>query len=117
MLETSYDAGIRSLIFTMKNHLNVSEAKISEFISDLTKGKLKLSHGMINSINKEFAAKTETERKEIFDKLVKSGVLYTDFTNVRRNGKLKNVLVVTDKEDVLYFSVIQRGMRLSRVLH
>ena len=103
VLETNYDAGIRSLIFTMKNHLNVSEAKISEFISDITKGMLKPSRGMINSINKEFAAKTETERKETFDKLVKSGVLYTDFTNVRQNGKLKNVLVVTDKEDVLYF--------------
>lgn len=102
ILETTYDESIRSLIFVMKNHLNVSEAKISEFISDFTDGVLKPSRGMINGLNKEFALKTEEERKSIFDKLVKASVLYTDFTNVRHNGKLKNVLIITDKGDVLY---------------
>lgn len=103
ILDSTYDESIRSLIFMMKNHLNVAEAKIREFISDFTNGMLHPSRGMINSINREFSAKTEEERKAIFAKLATANVLYTDFTNVRHNGKLKNVLVVTDKEDVLYY--------------
>ena len=101
-LDVTYDDGIRAVIFLLKNHANVSEGKISELFNMLTKGKLKISTGMINGINKEFSKKSESEQKEIFEKLMKAPVMHTDMTNVRKNGKLKNIIVCTDKENVYY---------------
>ena len=101
-LEVNYDESIRGFIFLLKNHLNVSDDKISEFLKELTDGELNVSHGMINNITKEFSQKTEPERAEIFAKLMTADVMYTDMTATRHNGKLKNVVVCSDKENVFY---------------
>jgi hypothetical protein len=101
-LEVNYDDSIKALVFLLKNHLNVSEEKIGEFILEITDGEVSVSRGMINGINSEFSGKTEGERKDIFASLSSSPVMYTDMTGARMNGKLKNVVVCSNKKDVLY---------------
>ncbi|MCD8154950.1 MAG: transposase [Clostridiales bacterium] len=102
-LDVNYDKSVKALIFLMKNHLNVTEAKISEFLSEMTGGGIQVSRGMINNINREFSEKSEKEREEIFSGLVVSDVLYSDMTGARMNGDLKNIVVCTDGTDILYF--------------
>ena len=101
-LEVNYDDSIKALVFFLKNHLNVSEEKIGEFILEITDGEVSVSRGMINGINSEFSGKTEGERKDIFASLSSSPVMYTDMTGARMNGKLKNVVVCSNKKDVFY---------------
>ena len=101
-LEVNYDETIKGLIFLMRNYLNVSIDKTADFLREMTDGKLNICHGKICGINEEFARKTEPEQKEIFARVCNSKVVYTDMTNVRHNGKLKNVVVCSNKTDVFY---------------
>ena len=107
--EVNYDESVKALIFLMKNHLNVSEEKIREFISMLTDGEIAPSRGMINQINGELANKTQQERAEMFAQLMSGDVLYTDMTGARMNGSLKNVVICTNKEDLMYFFRDHKG--------
>lgn len=108
-LEVNYDESVKAFIFLMKNHLNVSEAKISEFLCEMTGGEIKASRGMINHMNKEFAQKSEQEQKEIFATLVTSEVMHTDLTTARLNGILKNIVVCTNGTETLYFYRDKKG--------
>ena len=101
-LEVNYDESIKTLIFMLKNNLNVSEEKIQEFLRMITNNELSVSRGMINGINREFSEKTKEEREGIFSRLVASPVMHTDMTGARMNGKLKNVVVCSNKKDVYY---------------
>ncbi len=102
VLDVNYDESIKAFVFLLRNHLNVSIDKTGEFIREMTDGKVSISHGMICGINKEFSEKTREELLEIFARLAASEVVYTDMTNVRHNGKLKNVVVCSNKEEVFY---------------
>lgn len=110
-LEMNYGESVKAFIFLMKNHLNVSEKKISEFLREVSGGKLCVSQGMVNGLNREFAVKTREERETIFRKLAAGNVLHTDMTGARMNGKLKNIVVYTDGEDTLYFFRDTKGDR------
>lgn len=101
-LKVNYDDSIKSLIFLLRNHANVSVENTRELLEMLTEGKLQVSHGMVCGINKEYAGKTEAELNEIFSRLTSAKVMYTDMTTVRHNGKLKNVVICTDKENTFY---------------
>lgn len=102
-LEVNYDESIKAMAFLMKNRLNVSEENIREFLYELSGGKLQISRGMVNGLTREFAGKTEAERKAEFKRLATGHVLYTDMTGARRNGKLKNIVVCTNGMDTMYF--------------
>lgn len=108
-LEVNYDESVKAFIFLMKNHLNVSEAKISEFLREMTGGEINVSRGMINHMNKEFSQKSEQEQKEIFATLVTSDVMHTDLTTARLDGKLKNIVVCTNGTETLYFYRDKKG--------
>lgn len=102
-LDVNYDSSVKALVFLMKNHLNVPENKIREFFYEMTDGEICLSRGLINGMNREFSEKTEKERNDIFARLATSEVLSVDMTGARRNGKMKNIVVCTNGEDLLYF--------------
>ena len=107
--DVNYDESVKTLIFLMKNHLNVSEEKIQGFFSMITDGKIAPSRGMINRINGELAVRTLQEQKEMFMRLMSSDVLYTDMTGARMNGSLKNVVICTNHDDTMYFFRDNKG--------
>lgn len=110
-LEVNYDESIKALIFLMKNHLNVSEAKISEFLSEMTGGEIQVSRGMINHINREFSGKSEEEQEKAFSTLAVSEVMYTDLTTARMNGELRYIVVCTNGTETAYFYRDHKGDR------
>ena len=101
-LDVNYDDSVKALIFLLRNHLNVSIDKTREFLKEMTDGVLSVSHGKISGINEEFARKTEEEQKSIFANLASAKVMHTDMTCVRHNGKIKNVVICSDKLNVYY---------------
>ena len=61
--DVNYDGSIRAFLFLLNNDCCTSIDKSRAFLSDLTGGKLNISKGMISRLNREFALKTEAERR------------------------------------------------------
>ena len=80
------------------------------FLSDLTGGKLNISKGMISRLNREFALKTEPERRSAYADMLLSPVMHTDCTNAREDGKSCQVYVcATPDGKALYFAREKKG--------
>lgn len=63
--EVNYDGTVKALAFLLSNECNVSHGKIRKLISELTKGEIELSDGMINGLTREFSEKTAEEKKRL----------------------------------------------------
>ena len=107
--DVTYGGSVKSLAFLLNNYCNVSICKVSELISELTGGKVKLSTGMICGLSKEFSRKTETERKKAFADMLLAPVMNIDLTTARVNGESTNVVVCATPENVLYFPREHKG--------
>ena len=108
--DVNYGGKLRAFLFLLNNDCCTSIDKSRRFLSDLTGGKVNISKGMINSLCKSFAEKTESERKEIFQDMLLSPVMHTDCTNARINGESSYVFVcAVPGGDVLYFARDKKG--------
>lgn len=108
--DVNYDGSIKAFLFLLNNDCCTSIDKSRKFLSDLTGGKLNISKGMINKLSKEFALKSEQERKEIFADMLLSPVMHTDCTNAKVNGKSAYVFIcATPDGKALYFAREKKG--------
>lgn len=108
--DVNYGGKLRAFLFLLNNDCCTSIDKSRRFLSDLTGGKVNISKGMINSLCKSFAEKTEAERKEIFQDMLLSPVMHTDCTNARVNGENSYVFVCAVPDgSVLYFARTKKG--------
>jgi hypothetical protein len=107
--EVTYGADVKALAFLLNNHCNVSIDKTRGLPAELTGGALEISRGTVNGLCKEFAAKTQDERKKAWTGLLTSPSMHTDCTGVRVNGKNMNVFVCASKDNVLFFAREHKG--------
>ena len=108
--DVNYGGSIRAFLFLLNNECCTSIDKSRKFLRDLTGGKLDISKGMISSLCREFAMKTEQERKELFADMLLSPVMHTDCTNARVNGKPGYVFVcATPDGKAMFFSRDKKG--------
>ena len=108
--DVNYDGSIRAFLFLLNNDCCTSIDKSRAFLSDLTGGKLNISKGMISRLNREFALKTEPERRSAYADMLLSPVMHTDCTNARENGKSCQVYVcATPDGKALYFAREKKG--------
>jgi hypothetical protein len=107
--DVNYDGSVKAFAFLLNSRCNVSIVNTSDFLSELTGGKLKISTGMICGLTKEFSLKSETEQKEAFADLLLSPVMCTDMATVRVNGKNVNVALCTAGATAMYFAREHKG--------
>ena len=108
--DVNYDGSIRAFLFLLNNDCCTSIDKSRKFLSDLTGGKLNISKGMVSKLSKEFALKTEPERRSAYADMLLSPVMHTDCTNARENGKNCQVYVCATLDGkALYFAREQKG--------
>jgi len=107
--EVNYDGSVKGMSLLLNNYYNVAIDKVRDFMSDITNGELRLSHGMICNLSRQFSLATEGDRKRIFGDLLQSEVMNVDFTGARVNGKKRNVLVCSDGVNVLYLARMNKG--------
>ena len=107
--EVNYDGSVKGMALLLNNYYNVAIDKTRDFMSDITNGVLRLSHGMICNLSKQFSIKTEGDRKRIFGNLLQSEVMNVDLTSARVSGKKRNVLVCSDGTNVLYLAMMSKG--------
>ena len=87
MNDVNYGGSVKAFLFLLNNDCCTSIDKSRKFLSDLTGGKLNISKGMISSLCREFAGKSEQERKKAFADMLLSPVMHIDCTNAKVNGK------------------------------
>ena len=108
--DVNYDGSIRAFLFLLNNDCCASIDKSRKFLSDLTGGKLNISKGMISRLSREFALKTEPERRAAYADMLFSPVMHTDCTNARENGKGCYVYIcATPDGKALYFARAKKG--------
>lgn len=108
--DVNYGGSIKAFLFLLNNGCCTSIDKSRKFLSDLTDGRLNISKGMVNKLSREFAEKTEQERKTMFADLLLSPVLHMDCTNAKENGKQVNVFVcATPDGKAMYFARRKKG--------
>ena len=108
--DVNYGGSIKAFLFLLNNDCCTSIDKSRKFLSDLTDGKLNISKGMINKLSREFAKKTERERKNLFSDLLLSPVMHTDCTNAKENGKNAYVYVCALPDGrAMYFARKKKG--------
>ncbi|HHV11102.1 MAG TPA: transposase [Clostridiales bacterium] len=108
--DVNYDGSIKAFLFLLNNDCCTSIDKSRIFLSELTGGKLNISKGMINKLGKEFARKSEQDRKEMFMDMLLSPVMHTDCTNAKVNGKSAYIFVcATPDGKAMYFAREKKG--------
>lgn len=108
--DVNYDGSIKAFLFLLNNECCASIDKSRKFLSDLTGGRLNISRGMINTLSKEFAEKSEAERKALFADMLRSPIMHTDCTNAKVNGKSAYVFIcATPDGKALYFAREKKG--------
>ena len=108
--DVNYGGSIRAFLFLLNNECCTSIDKSRKFLLDLTGGKLNISKGMVSSLCREFAMKTEQERKNLFADMLLSPVMHTDCTNAKVNGKPAYVFVCTTPDGkTMYFARDKKG--------
>jgi len=100
--EVNYGEGIKALCCLLPAYCNVSVRKTAELVRSLTGGRLNISTGMIAGRPGELKNKTEEDRKEIINRLMRSPSLHSDATGIRINGKKWNIYVTAGDGDVIY---------------
>lgn len=108
--DVNYGGSIKAFLFLLNNDCCTSIDKSRKFLSDLTDGKLNISKGMINKLSREFAQKTEQERKRLFSDILLSPVMHTDCTSAKENGKNVYVYVCAPPDGTaMYFAREKKG--------
>jgi len=107
--EVEYDASVCALIALLHSHGNMSYDKISEILSDLTDGQLSPSKGMMADLEKKFSEKTETDRQQIFNRMIVYPYMHIDGTAVRVNGRNGQVLIQTSPAGTLLYHTGVKG--------
>lgn len=108
--DVNYDGSIKAFLFLLNNECCTSIDKSRRFLSDLTGGQLNISKGMINKLSKEFAEKSEQERKTMFTDMLLSPIMHTDCTNAKVNGKSAYVFIcATPDGKAIYFARNKKG--------
>jgi hypothetical protein len=104
-----YGGSVKALAFLLNNYCNVSIDKTRGLLSELTGGALEISKGMVGGLCREFAAKTEGERRKSFTELLASPSMHTDCTSVKVNGKNAHVFVCASGDVALFFAREHKG--------
>lgn len=108
--DVNYDGSIKAFLFLLNNECCTSIDKSRKFLSDLTGRQLNISKGMINKLSKEFAKKSEQERKTMFADMLLSPIMHTDCTNAKVNGKSAYVFIcATPDGKAMYFAREKKG--------
>ena len=107
----NYGPGVKATAFLLNSLCNVSLDKVSEFMKELSDGKLRLSKGMINHLTQVFSEKTKDEREALFHRMQMSPTMHSDATVGRVNGKNNAVIVCTTPSEVLYFARDSKGIQ------
>ena len=105
----NYGNHLKTIVAMLNTRMNMPCGKIVETVSALTDGAIHMSGGTVVNIVGETAAMMQEYIRAIREMLLKSGVLLTDETGYRVNGKLKWFQIFSTPRLTLYSANAQRS--------
>ena len=113
--DVNFSGRLKALAFLLVNRYNVSIGRTRAFLKEISGGKLDISTGCICNLSKQFSAKTDAERKEIFKQIAAAEVAHADFTFARMCGKLGTILITAvPGGPVLFLARGKKGLEAIR---
>ena len=101
-LEVNYDESVEAFAMYLHSVANVPYNKVQEILREETDGLLNVSVGKLANMEKKFQSMTDEERQAIGRELLAGKYMNIDGTMIRSDGKQRQVLVMRNKEAVLY---------------
>ena len=101
-LEVNYDATVDALTSYLHTVANVPYNKIQEMLQEATDGELQISVGTLAEREKLFSEMTDEERQKIATELLAGKYMNVDGTMIRSNGKQRQILIMRNKDAVLF---------------
>ena len=102
-LEVNYDESVEALAAFLHTVCNVPYNKIQELFNEAVEGgRLSISTGKLAGLEKKFSSLSETERARIWNSLFCGKVMNIDGTQIRVNGRQRQILVMRNEDNVMY---------------
>ena len=108
--DVTYGLGIKALTTLLFGQHIVAIDRIGELFSTLTGGRIHPSPGSIYTFCQTFSRACEPEITSIKQKLLASGKIYTDATNVSTNGHRSYIRNFSTVEAVLYVAMHRKTL-------
>ena len=108
--DVTYGVGIQALTILLFGQHIVAIDRIGELFSTLTGGRIHPSPGSIYTFCQTFSGACEPEITSIKQKLLASGKIYTDATNVTTNGHRSYIRNFSTVKTVLYVAMQRKTL-------
>lgn len=93
----NYDERIKTLVVYLNSYCNMPNQKVTELLSLISNGKIKMSQGTVGDTMKQFGNKSEETIKAIKKAILKEPVINEDETPITVNGKIMSSIGVFTK--------------------
>ena len=102
-LEVNYDESVEAFAAFLHTVCNVPYNKVKELFNEAVEGgRLQLSTGKLAGLEKKFSALSEKERADIWNSLFCSRIMNIDGTQMRINGRQRQILVMRSGDTIMY---------------
>ena len=102
-LEVNYDESVEAFAAFLHTVCNVPYNKVKELFNEAVEGgRLQLSTGKLAGLEKKFSALSEKERADIWNSLFCSRIMNIDGTQMRINGRQRQILVMRSGDAIMY---------------
>ena len=107
--DVTYDNSIKNLCVELGGYNLLSYERLTDFLSTISNGVLKISQGTINNFYKEFSIKSKRTIQNITDNLMNGKVMYTDETTSKFDGSNMYFRNYSNEENVIYKAHKNKG--------
>jgi transposase len=104
-----YGSSLMALVAMLNTYANVPIGKTVDFLSGLTNGEIRISHGTVVNINTRLASLLEDTVALISERILASDVLGADETGLRIGGHLEWMQVMSTESYTLFGRNEKRG--------
>ena len=109
--DVQYGNELKTICSILNTEGIIAIDRLTDFVSSISHGKIKLSKGTIVNFLKQLSKKSEYVIEQIKDKILNTQLMYTDATTARCNNRNICVRNYSNKEYTLLIPTIGKGKR------
>lgn len=107
--DVQYDEMVKALCLDLTFGCSVAAEKVCALLRDVSGGELRVSHGFVTGLLKEFSEKTEPDRKDIWNALKDCNQAHIDTSFVTQSGRKYPVTVFANHKCAWFSATEHKG--------